>query len=146
MNDKTPVTWLLDELRAAGRSDLVREFHARQQAYQKKLDKQKRDEREQRIQRIKEVRMFTAYERDINAGRATERILVSSEGIIVDQTWETFNKADEIDLPVLVGLLADDVVAQKGFTRVTNWQETERLYDIYQNKQEPVPYPPHSEE
>jgi hypothetical protein len=73
---------------------------------------------------------FAAYRRGINAGFATETVLVN-DGIIVDQFTQTYQEGDEVDR--LRNRVGQPMASLKGlgFRRVTKASEVEQLHERY---------------
>ena len=77
--------------------------------------------------------MVTAYQRNINAGFATETILVI-DGAVVDHLVKASNQAAEVEeLPDLTGRSFASLRG-KGFKRITNQQRVDELYEHYREQ------------
>lgn len=87
------------------------------------------------IKQEEQTSMVVAYQRDINAGFATETVLVV-DSIVVDQFVKTYNQAAQVEgLPDLKGQLFASLRG-KGFKRISNQRRVDELYEHYR-EQEP---------
>jgi hypothetical protein len=92
---------------------------------------------EQKRERDKEMG-YIAYKRDINAGFATETVLVK-DGVVVDQSVKTHNAASEVEgLPDLLG---SDIstLRGKGFRQITSQAQRDALIERYESRSPEIP-------